>query len=38
MMVVDGDDEKGMRAAVALHPSMVYPPIIDRFPRFTARK
>jgi hypothetical protein len=38
MMVVDGDDEKGMRAAVALHPSMEYPPIIDRFPRFTARK
>ncbi|MBM4144603.1 MAG: hypothetical protein FJ225_13595 [Lentisphaerae bacterium] len=38
MMVADGDDEKGMRAAVALHPSMEYPPIIARFPRFTVRK
>jgi hypothetical protein len=36
IMVVDGDDEKGMRAAMALHPSMEYPPIIERFPRFTA--
>jgi hypothetical protein len=38
MMVVDGDDEKGMWAALALHLSMEYPPIIARFPRFTVRK